>query len=284
MPSSALRPATPTDATDEVKCGRCGESCAADTFRASLWVCPFCRYHHRITPAQRLEYLADPGSFEELFGGVLPSDPLRFTDRQPYLERVAESQSRTGQSEAVLCGTARIDGEPAVLVIFNFFFMGGSMGSAVGERIVRAFEEAARRGAGIITFSASGGARMQEGMHSLMQMAKTVGAVTAFRKSRHPYISILTDPTTGGVSASFSILGDVVLAEPKALIGFNGPRVVKDAFGHEVSQGAQKAEYLYENGFIDGIVERKDQAKTIGRLLRMFRHERPGRAAGAKSG
>ena len=267
---------SPSASSGSVGCRHCGQEIDPATYEADLWVCPFCRCHGRITPDQRLSYLVEPGSFHEMFTEVLPADPLHFVDRQAYPQRTAEAQARTGQSEAVRCGVARIRKEEAMLVLFNFAFLGGSMGSAVGERIVRAFEEAQRRGLGIITFSASGGARMQEGMHSLMQMAKTANAVNAFRGRRLPFISILTDPTTGGVASSFAVLGDVILAEPKAQIGFNGPRVVRDAFGHEVSEGAQRAEYLYEHGFIDGIIERKDQPDRLARLLKLFYRNRSG--------
>jgi acetyl-CoA carboxylase carboxyl transferase subunit beta len=196
---------------------------------------------------------------------------LDFKDLKRYPHRIKESMETTGETDAVICGEAKIDGQPVMLGVFEFSFMGGSLGSVVGEKITRLIERAIGKKTGVIIFCASGGARMQEGILSLMQMAKTSAALAKLREARLPYISVLTDPTTGGVSASIGMLGDIIVAEPKAMIGFAGPRVIKETIRAELPEGFQRAEYLLEHGIVDLIVERKELRQTLGSLLEMLR-------------
>ncbi len=253
-----------------VKCKSCNEMIYRKVIERNLQVCPKCNYHFQIPARKRIESVVDPGSFIEYDAELAPTDPLEFKDSKKYPHRVKESQEATGQKDAVICGEARIEGQPAMIAIFEFHFMGGSMGSVVGEKITRLIERAIEKRVGVIIFCASGGARMQEGILSLMQMAKTSAALGRLHEARLPYISVLTDPTTGGVSASIAMLGDIIIAEPKAMIGFAGPRVIKDTIRTELPEGFQRAEYLLQHGMIDLIVERKDLRHTLASLLSML--------------
>jgi len=212
----------------------------------------------------------DPDTFVEYDTNLTSLDPLEFKDNKRYPLRIKESQETTGQKDAVICGEGRIESHPVMLGIFEFGFMGGSLGSVVGEKITRLIERAIGKRVGVVIFCASGGARMQEGILSLMQMAKTSAALAKLREARIPYISVLTDPTTGGVSASIGMLGDIIIAEPKAMIGFTGPRVIKDTIRTELPEGFQRAEFLLKHGMVDLIVERKDLRHTLASLLEML--------------
>lgn len=236
----------------------------------NLKVCPKCDYHFRITAKERIELLVDPGTFSEFDGQIQSEDPLSFKDSQKYRDRVKTARKKTGLNDAVISGTCTLDGVNVVLCVFDFFFMGGSMGSVVGEKVTRAVERAIDERCGLVVISSSGGARMQEGALSLMQMAKTSAALARLRRERLPFISVLTDPTTGGVTASFAMLGDVNIAEPKALIGFAGPRVIEQTIRQELPEGFQRSEFVLEHGMIDRIVNRKELKKTIVNLLRAF--------------
>jgi acetyl-CoA carboxylase carboxyl transferase subunit beta len=253
-----------------VKCKSCNEIIYRKVIERNLQVCPKCNYHFQIPARQRIEGLVDPGTFIEYDADLVSGDPLEFKDTKRYPHRVKEVQESTGQKDAVVCGQARIEGQPAMLGVFEFSFMGGSLGSVVGEKVTRLIERAVEKKVGVIIFCASGGARMQEGILSLMQMAKTSAALARLRQAGLPYIGVLTDPTTGGVSASIGMLGDVILAEPKAMIGFAGPRVIKDTIRVELPDGFQRSEYLLEHGMVDMIVERKELRHTLASLLEML--------------
>jgi acetyl-CoA carboxylase carboxyl transferase subunit beta len=258
-----------------VKCDSCKEIVYRAEIERAGKVCPKCRYAFRIGARERIAQLADSGSFEEREDGVRPTDPLGFKDTRRYRDRLRTAQDTTGLSEAVVCGLARIGGLPTVLCAFEFGFMGGSMGSVVGERLTRAIELGAAVPLPVIIVSASGGARMQEGLLSLMQMAKTAGALGRLGQARQPFLSVLTDPTTGGVTASFAMLGDVILAEPRALVGFAGPRVVAETIRQPLPEGFQRSEFLLEHGQIDLIVDRRDLRETLRRLLVFFAEPAP---------
>ena len=252
-----------------VKCNNCKEIVYRKEVERNLQVCPKCNYHFRINAKQRLNLLIDGGSFDEIGSDISTSDPLRFRDSRDYTERIKESVSKTGLSEAVITGEARLKGTPVVIAIMDFHFMGGSMGSVVGERITLAAEVALEKKLPLIICSSSGGARMQEGMFSLMQMAKVSAAIGRYKSSGRPYISVLTDPTFGGVSASFAMLGDIIIAEPKSLIGFAGPRVIEQTIKQQLPDDFQRAEFLLEHGLIDMVVDRKHLKETISRLLNL---------------
>jgi acetyl-CoA carboxylase carboxyl transferase subunit beta len=237
----------------------------------NLKVCPKCSYHFRISAAERLRMVVDEGSFLEFDRSLEPLDPLEFKDRLKYHDRIRESQESTGLKEAILCGKASIQGQPVMVGVMNFEFMGGSMGSVVGEKIARLAERAIEENAGVILFCTSGGARMQEGILSLMQMAKTSAALARLGEKGLPYISILTDPTTGGVSASFAMLGDIILAEPKAIIGFAGARVIEQTIKQKLPEGFQRSEYLLEHGMVDRIVDRKEMKGILGKILKLLK-------------
>jgi len=256
-----------------VKCNSCNEIIYRKVIEQNLQVCPKCNYHFQIPARRRIECVADPGTFIEYDVDLVSADPLEFKDSKRYPSRVKESQDKTGQKDAVVCGETTINGQPAMIGIFEFNFMGGSLGSVVGEKITRLIERAIEKRIGVIIFCASGGARMQEGILSLMQMAKTSAALARLHEARIPYISVLTDPTTGGVSASIAMLGDVIIAEPKAMIGFAGPRVIRHTIRAELPEGFQRAEYLFEHGMVDLIVERRDLQHTLASLLKMLRTE-----------
>jgi acetyl-CoA carboxylase carboxyl transferase subunit beta len=253
-----------------IKCNNCSEIVYSKEIDRNLKVCPKCDYHFRITARERIDLLVDPGSFAEFDANVASQDPLGFKDSQKYKERVKKSRKKTGLTDAIISGTATLDGVNVVLSVFDFFFMGGSMGSVVGEKVTRAIERAIEDRCGIVVISSSGGARMQEGALSLMQMAKTSAALARLRRERLPFISVLTDPTTGGVTASFAMLGDVNIAEPKALIGFAGPRVIEQTIRQELPEGFQRSEFVLDHGMIDSIVSRKELKSTLVTLLKAF--------------
>ncbi len=253
-----------------VKCNSCNEIIYRKVIERNFQVCPKCDYHFQIPARKRIESVVDPESFVEYDANLSSGDPLEFKDSKRYPHRIKESQEATGHKDAIVCGEARIEGHPAMMGVFEFNFMGGSLGSVVGEKITRLIERAIEKRVGVVIICASGGARMQEGILSLMQMAKTSAALARLREEKIPYISVLTDPTTGGVSASIGMLGDVILAEPKAMIGFAGPRVIKETIRAELPEGFQRAEYLLDHGMVDRIVGRKDLRHTLGLLFGML--------------
>jgi len=254
----------------KARCTGCGALVHREKIETHLSVCPRCGYHFRLSADQRLLLLLDHGSFVERDGGLGSCDVLEFPDDPPYEQRLAEVAARTGHREAVLTGTGRVDGAAIAIGVFNFAFMGGSMGAAVGEKLTRLVECALGERLPLVIVSASGGARMQEGIYSLMQMAKLTAALARLRVAGIPYISILTDPTTGGVAASVALLGDVNLAEPGALIGFAGPRVVARTISARLPKGFQRSEFLLKHGMLDDIVERRALRPTLARLLRLL--------------
>ena len=249
------------------RCDNCGETLKAREFTDNLEVCPACGHHFRLSAEGWVELLLDPGSFEEHDATLASADPLGFVDSKPYPERVRASRRKSGVDDAFLAGSGRLLGRPVQLGVFIYRFMGGSMGSVVGEKITRMFERATERGEPAILLSASGGARMQEGALALMQMAKSVAALGRLRRAGLPFVSVLLNPTTGGVAASFAFLGDVNLAEPRALIGFAGPRVIEQTIRQKLPEGFQRAEFLLEHGMIDRIAPRPEMRATIARAL-----------------
>jgi acetyl-CoA carboxylase carboxyl transferase subunit beta len=258
-----------------IKCDSCKEIMYRAEVERAGRVCPKCHYPFRISARERIALLADPGSFEERETGLVPADPLSFKDSKRYRDRVRAAVQKTATEEAVLCGVAAIGGQAAVLAVFEFGFLGGSMGSVVGEKLVRAIELAIDKHLPVVIVSASGGARMQEGILSLMQMAKTSAALARLGANGLPYLSVLTDPTTGGVTASFAMLGDVILAEPRALIGFAGPRVIAETIRQPLPEGFQRSEFLLAHGQLDMIVERRDLKETLRRILAFFADQPP---------
>jgi acetyl-CoA carboxylase carboxyl transferase subunit beta len=253
-----------------IKCDSCKEIMYRAEVERAGRVCPKCRYPFRIGARERIALLTDPGTFEEHQTGLTSADPLKFKDSKRYPDRVKAARQKTALEDAVISGIARIGGFPTVLCVFEFAFLGGSMGSVVGEKLTRAIELAIDKALPVIIVSASGGARMQEGILSLMQMAKTSAALERLAEARLPYVSVLTDPTTGGVTASFAMLGDVIMAEPRALIGFAGPRVIAETIRQPLPEGFQRSEFLLEHGQLDLVVERKDLKDTLRRLLAFF--------------
>ncbi len=250
-----------------VKCDNCKEIIYRKEVDKNFKVCPKCDYHFRISASERLPYLVDEGSFLEVEDGLSPRDFLGFKD---YKDKLKASRKKTGLKDAIISGEARIGGKPVSLVIMDFNFMGGSMGSVVGEKIARAVERAIENKTPFVSVASSGGARMQEGILSLMQMAKTSAAVARLGQAGLPFISILTDPTFGGVTASFAMLGDIILAEPKSLVGFAGPRVIEQTIKQQLPPGFQRAEFLLEHGMIDMIVSRREMRATVGKMLDFF--------------
>ena len=248
------------------KCEACGAQIYKKEFQENLHVCPKCGHHHRLPAQERVAMLADPGTFQETTR-LRPLDPLGFVDTKPYVERLKAYQAETGRPDAILGGTCQIGGVPAVLLVMDYAFAGGSMGSVVGEEIARGAERAAEEGRALVIVAASGGARMQEAALSLMQMAKTVMSLDRVWARRLPYVSVLTDPTTGGVTASFAALADVILAEPGALIGFAGPRVIRQTIRQELPEGFQRSEFLLEKGAIDLIIDRREMRNRLAGLL-----------------
>jgi len=252
------------------QCNACQQILYRREVERNLMVCPKCNYHFRISAGERLNLVVDVGSFVEFDATLGPLDPLQFKDRMKYPERVKETQRSTHRKEALVGGKGKVLGQPAMVGVMDFEFMGGSMGSVVGEKVARLAERARDEDCGIVIFCSSGGARMQEGIFSLMQMAKTSAALALLKGKGLPYISVLTDPTTGGVSASFAMLGDIILAEPRAIIGFAGARVIEQTIKQKLPEGFQRSEYLLEHGMIDMIVERKEMKKVLGQLLAML--------------
>ena len=249
------------------KCDECNSVLYRAEVERNLFVCPKCGHHMRLTARQRLDAFLDPGSGVEIGERVEPVDALRFRDSKKYKDRIVASQKSTGEKDALVAMRGRLKGLKVVACAFEFKFMGGSMGSVVGERFVRAADAALEDGAPLVCFSASGGARMQEALISLMQMAKTSAALARLAKAGIPFISVLTDPTTGGVSASLAMLGDVNVAEPKALIGFAGPRVIEQTVRETLPEGFQRSEFLVEHGAVDMIVDRREMRDRLAGLL-----------------
>jgi acetyl-CoA carboxylase carboxyl transferase subunit beta len=253
------------------QCPSCKEVLDKESLQSNMQCCPHCDHHLKYASFDRLMALVDEGSFERHDATISPVDSLQFVDSKAYADRITASQGKTGERDAYIAGTARIHGCEVQIGTFNFAFMGGSMGSVVGELITRQFERAARLSQPAIVISASGGARMQEGVLSLMQMAKTCAALARLRdQAKMPYISVLTHPTTGGVAASFAMLGDLIIAEPNALIGFAGPRVIEQTIGQALPEGFQTSEYLLAHGMVDRIVPRNDLKDTLARCLRLL--------------
>jgi len=253
-----------------IKCTRCDAQLYRNELERNLKVCPKCDHHMRIGARKRLEYFLDPDSQTELSAGLEPEDPLKFKDSKRYRDRIIAAQKKTGEKDALVSVTGTLFGRPVVACAFEFAFMGGSMGSVVGERFSRAAEHAAKNKMPMISFSASGGARMQEALFSLLQMAKTSAALANLGSKAIPYVSVLTDPTTGGVSASLAMLGDVNIAEPNALIGFAGPRVIEQTVRERLPEGFQRSEFLLDHGAIDMIVDRRELRDQIANLLAKF--------------
>ncbi|MBQ6669986.1 MAG: acetyl-CoA carboxylase carboxyltransferase subunit beta [Deltaproteobacteria bacterium] len=249
------------------KCQNCQEIIYFKEIERNLKVCPKCDYHFRISASERIELILDEGSFREMDAGLVSVDFLDFKDSQQYSERLAKAMKKNGRTEAAVCGEGTIFGLPIVIGVLEFGFMGGSMGSVVGEKITRAIERSMAARYPLVIFSSSGGARMQESIMSLMQMAKTTAALNQMKKLGLPFISVLTDPTTGGVTASFAMLGDLNIAEPRALIGFAGPRVIQQTIRQGLPEGFQRAEYLLAHGMIDMIVRRQEMKAKLFQLL-----------------
>jgi acetyl-CoA carboxylase carboxyl transferase subunit beta len=249
------------------KCKGCGEILYREKLSQNLEVCPSCGFHFRIDADAYVELLIDEGSFDELDTHLRAADPLGFVDLKPYVDRIDQAEAK-GQDEAVITGVGTLDGIALALAVMDFRFIGGSMGSVVGEKIARAGRVALERKIPLVVLSASGGARMQEGIYSLMQMAKTSAVLARLHEAGLPFISVLTDPTTGGVTASYSMLGDVHLAEPGALIGFAGPRVIEETIRQELPQGFQRSEFLLQHGMVDRVVDRRELKAEIALLLR----------------
>jgi acetyl-CoA carboxylase carboxyl transferase subunit beta len=258
------------------KCRECSEILYTKEVRRNLSVCPKCNYHMGLSSRERARSILDEGRFEEIETGIRSNDPLHFKDTKPYGERLSMSQQASGLDDAVLIARGQIAGIPVVLAVMEYGFIGGSMGVVVGEKITRAVERALADRTPLLIVSRSGGARMQEGAISLMQMAKISAALARLDDARVPYISILTDPTTGGVTASFAMLGDLNIAEPKALIGFAGPRVIEQTIRQPLPAGFQRSEYLLSHGMLDMIVERNAMKDTLAKLLRFFMPSRSG--------
>ncbi len=250
-----------------IKCPRCDAQLYRQELERNLQVCPKCDHHMRIGARRRLDVFLDPESQQEIGEGLEPEDPLKFRDSKKYRDRISQAQKKTGEKDALVAASGTLHGRPVVVCAFEFSFMGGSMGSVVGERFSRAANYAAENNMPLVSFSASGGARMQEALFSLLQMAKTSAALANLGEKGVPYISVLTDPTTGGVSASLAMLGDVNIAEPGALIGFAGPRVIEQTVREKLPEGFQRSEFLLDHGAIDMIVDRREMRREVADLL-----------------
>jgi acetyl-CoA carboxylase carboxyl transferase subunit beta len=250
-----------------VKCLECDAPLYKPELEESLQVCRHCGYHFRLDARTRLSYLFDDGEYEELDAEVVSVDPLEFIDTKPYPERLAQAERISGLPEAIVNGRGRVGGHAVVAGAMDMLFIGGSMGSAVGEKVTRLIERAITERAAVVIFAASGGARMQEGALALMQMAKVAAALGQLGEARLPFISVLTDPTTGGVTASFAMLGDIIIAEPKALIGFAGPRVIEQTIRQKLPEGFQRSEFLLEHGMIDAVVDRREVREYVRKGL-----------------
>ncbi len=272
-----LQPTQKTELPDGlwIKCENCGEIIYKKELEKRLWVCPKCDYHFRISSQQYIDILFDEGTFEEINAHLMSTDPLNFADSKPYSEKYKATVKKTGLKEAVITGTAQLDKHPVVAAIMDFKFLGGSMGSVVGEKVARAIDKALETKRPLIILSSSGGARMHEGVLSLMQLAKTSAKLARLAENKIPYISVLTNPTTGGTTASYAMLGDINLAEPGALIGFAGPRVIKQTIGQDLPPGFQRSEFVQEHGFLDLIVHRHQLKQRIASLLDFFEHKNP---------
>lgn len=255
-----------------VKCAGCNEVLYSTELAKNLMVCPSCTFHHRISARERIAQILDETGQEEIAASLEPIDRLKFRDSKKYKDRIHQAQRATGEKEALIVMKGLLSNQPVVVSSFEFNFMGGSMGATVGEKFVRAVNQAAQEKRAYICFTASGGARMQEGLFSLMQMAKTSAALAKFAETGLPFIVVLTDPTMGGVSASFASLGDVIIAEPNALIGFAGPRVIEQTVRQTLPEGFQRSEFLLEHGHIDMIVERKQLRSTLSELVSKLTH------------
>jgi len=249
------------------KCKNCNEIIYTKEIERNLNVCPKCDYHFRISARERIALVLDEESFVEMDAAMQSTDFLEFKDSKKYKDRIKAAVKKSGGGDAVVCGDGTIEGLPVAVAVFDFGFMGGSMGSVVGEKITRAIEKGLAERKPVIVFSSSGGARMQESILSLMQMAKTSAALARLKAAGLPFISVLTDPTTGGVTASFAMLGDINMAEPRALIGFAGPRVIEQTIRQKLPPGFQRSEFLLDHGMIDMIVHRKDMKTTLAKLL-----------------
>ncbi len=253
-----------------VKCPGCSETLLSKDIEANLQVCPKCGYHYRISARKRLEALLDDGAWQEYDADVTSVDFLQFKDAKSYQDRIDAALAKGGSKDAVICVEGSIEELPVQVSCFDFSFMGGSMGSVVGEKITRSIERGLQKSQPVIIISASGGARMQESILSLMQMAKTSAALAKLKRAGIPFVSLLTDPTTGGVTASFAMLGDINISEPKALIGFAGPRVIEQTIRQKLPEGFQRAEYLLDHGMIDAIIPRLEMRRTLASLLKML--------------
>ena len=261
----------PADVFD--KCEGCGEIVYRERLAQNLNVCPHCGFHSRISAEAYVRILTDEGTFQETETHLRSADPLRFFDLKAYPERIEAAEKKVGRHDAVITGHGKLKGMIICLAVMDFRFIGGSMGSVVGEKIARCGRLALEERAPLIIVSASGGARMQEGVYSLMQMGKTSSVLSRLAEARQPFVSICTDPTTGGVTASYAMLGDVNLAEPGALIGFAGPRVIRDTIRQELPEGFQRSEFLLEHGMVDRIVDRRDLKDTVALLLRHMQND-----------
>jgi acetyl-CoA carboxylase carboxyl transferase subunit beta len=250
-----------------VKCDSCKEIIYKKEIDKNLKICPKCHYHFRISAKERIQLLVDENSFVEIDTGLSSTDPLGFRDKVPYRERLEENRKKSGLEEAAVSGEATIAGHPVVAVIMDFSFMGGSMGSVVGEKVVRAAEVALEQKKPLITVASSGGARMQEGIFSLMQMARVSAAIARLSDGGGLYLSVLADPTFGGVTASFAMLGDIIIAEPRSLIGFAGPRVIEQTIKQQLPDDFQRAEFLLDHGMIDAVVDRRELRRTLGQII-----------------
>ena len=255
-----------------VKCDDCGEIIYKKELEKKLYVCPKCDYHFRIGSRTYIEILLDKQTFKEFNANISSTDPLKFKDNKKYSERYDSAVEKTGMKEAIITCQGKIEGIAVVLAVMDFSFLGGSMGSVVGEKVSRAVDVSLKEKRPLIIISASGGARMHEGVLSLMQMAKTSAKLALLSEAKIPYISILTHPTTGGTTASYAMLGDVQIAEPRALIGFAGPRVIKQTIGQDLPDGFQRSEFLLEHGFVDIIVHRHELKNRLANILRFFQH------------
>lgn len=253
-----------------MQCPSCRKTLQTAEVRTNKYVCAFCDHHLRITSQEYFELLFDEGKFEEIAANITAADPLKFNDSQPYPKRLADAQKKTGLRDAVRCGYGDINGLPIVIACMDFKFIGGSMGSVVGEKICQAVQHGIEHRKPVIIISKSGGARMMEGAFSLMQMAKISAKLALLGETKTPYISLMTDPTTGGVSASFAMLGDLNIAEPNALIGFAGPRVVRETIGRDLPEGFQRSEFLLEHGFLDFVIHRKEMKQKLSNVLNMM--------------
>ena len=252
------------------KCKNCEEIIYSKEIERNLNVCPKCDYHFRISARERINLVIDEGTFVETDAEMSSVDFLKFKDSKKYTDRIKAAEKKQGKGDAIITGSGLMNGQEVVVAVFDFGFLGGSMGSAVGEKVTRAIELGLEKKAPVLVFSSSGGARMQESIMSLMQMAKSSAALAKLKKAGIPFVSVLTDPTTGGVTASFAMLGDLNIAEPKALIGFAGPRVIEQTIRQQLPEGFQRSEYLLEHGMIDMIVTRKEMKHKLSQALRIF--------------